>query len=422
MKFWEPKTLLILLSLAVLTACQPSSSGSGKKTGKKNNTQIPIDEIKDQFALLGDPKETAFQDRKYSFTSTAVSPFKDGTFKLEDAPSWLSVDSTTGEVSGTPNDVLSAFIYKLIFEASVQAEAVGTYPLTVFGNPLKKYQWHLTNTGQKTFSANAGTAGEDINMSKTVNSGITGLGVKIAISDTAAEMNHEALVLNAIQNASRDYTLSYPYNTSLFAKLLDRDSSTGKKPEHHATAVSGIAVGRGWNNVGIRGVAPFAKFAVFNYVAWNVTQTTEKSLDQLQGNFDVFNQSWGVSARYSLEYDWDYDNFLFDQIKKGRDGKGPVYVRAGGNGFDVDSDSSVFASQAVGSDPYNATPYVIVVGALNAKGERASYSSIGSALWISAPGGEFGDDDPAMLTADLSGCSEGKSKTTATFNSFDKGI
>ena len=69
----------------------------------------------------------------------------------------------------------------------------------------------------------------------------------------------------------------------------------------------------------------------------------------------------------------------------------------------------------------HALPYMIVVGALNSYGGKASYSTTGSSLWISSYGGESGFNKdyvsesgypsyfhyPAMMTTDQSGCSAG---------------
>jgi len=84
-------------------------------------------------------------------------------------------------------------------------------------------------------------------------------------------------------------------------------------------------------------------------------------------------------------------------------------------------------------DPGNTLPYQIVVGAVNADGIKASYSTTGSAIWASAPGGEFGENaavapglapvayEPAMVTTDQSGCTNGYSRTAATSSNFNKG-
>lgn len=421
--FWI--SVIVVTSSLFVSGCHRKSGGG---SGADSNDVVPENEtsqveIKNQFDLLGVPDETAFQDRTFTFKPTAVSPFQDGTFEIEDAPSWLGINTTTGEVSGKPTDLAAQFIYKIVSISPLTTENVGQYPLTVHGNPLKKFQWHLTNTGQKSFSDTAGTVNEDINMAQTVDAGLTGLGVRIAISDTAAELAHESLTDNVLVNESRDYSLTAPYRTNVFAKLLG-DTEAGEKAETHATAVAGVLAARGWSNLGTRGVAPFANFAVFNAISWSVpaNKVSEAMLNQLTGNFDIVNQSWGYNdVSYSMEFDWDYNALQRTEVLSGRNGKGKVFVKAAGNGYDICNHPSEFCSQDISSDPNNATPYVITVGAVDANGKKSSYSAVGSALWVSAPGGEFGDDDPAILTTDLSGCSEGKSKASATVNSFDKG-
>lgn len=57
----------------------------------------------------------------------------------------------------------------------------------------------------------------------------------------------------------------------------------------------------------------------------------------------------------------------------------------------------------------NDTPYVITVAALNADGLKASYSSVGSNIWVAAPTGEYGVDSPASLTTDQFGRMRGYS-------------
>ena len=54
-----------------------------------------------------------------------------------------------------------------------------------------------------------------------------------------------------------------------------------------------------------------------------------------------------------------------------------------------------------------ALPYMIIVGAHNAAGRKSSYSSVGANIWISAPGGEFGINSPALVTTDSMGLDRG---------------
>jgi subtilisin-like proprotein convertase family protein len=85
-------------------------------------------------------------------------------------------------------------------------------------------------------------------------------------------------------------------------------------------------------------------------------------------------------------------------------------------------------------DPDNAIPYQIITGAVNASGNRSSYSTAGSAIWVSSPGGEYGLNQsvwgadtrvylfqPAMVTTDQSGCAKGYSLTGAGTSTFDIG-
>jgi len=50
----------------------------------------------------------------------------------------------------------------------------------------------------------------------------------------------------------------------------------------------------------------------------------------------------------------------------------------------------VYPAENANFDPANRLPYQVVAGAVNADGIKASYSTAGSAIWVSAPGGEFG--------------------------------
>jgi subtilisin-like proprotein convertase family protein len=69
----------------------------------------------------------------------------------------------------------------------------------------------------------------------------------------------------------------------------------------------------------------------------------------------------------------------------------------------------------------NNSPFIIVVGATAATPIVASYSNAGSNLWVTAPGGEDGDDAPAIVSTDLTSCSQGYSTNTGlwNFNEFE---
>ena len=88
-----------------------------------------------------------------------------------------------------------------------------------------------------------------------------------------------------------------------------------------------------------------------------------------------------------------------------REGLGAIYVKAAGNrfvecfGYRLPVHSQIGCT-AANADRTNNLPYLIVVGGLNADGNRASYASAGANLWVSAPAGEFGCNQPAMVSTD----------------------
>ena len=88
-------------------------------------------------------------------------------------------------------------------------KATNTWAFTTFNlsgtDPLYSYQWHLNNTGQKTFSEYPGIAGEDMNMLTTVSEGYTGKGIKVAVLDSGLEIAHEDLSANIISGGSWDF-------------------------------------------------------------------------------------------------------------------------------------------------------------------------------------------------------------------------
>lgn len=283
-------------------------------------------------------------------------------------------------------------------------------------DPLFVHAWHLINTGQSTFSRNGGTAGRDMNWSSITQ---TGAGVLIAVSDNGVEKDHEDLSANFNLGFSKNYASN---STGWFADPVPGDSS-------HGTAVSGIIAAARGNAVGVSGVASQAIIAGLKYVGEAVNVSMQ--VDQANGNYDIFNYSYGG---YSCYFDRESSTYLTQLeygVKNLRSGKGAIYVKASGNefySFNSDCDPTLTEeedSYYLGNanlEQVHSYPWMIVVAALNANGISASYSTPGSSLWISAPGGEYGINDPAILTTDLSGCDRGYSQTQSTRNDFEKGL
>lgn len=290
------------------------------------------------------------------------------------------------------------------------------------GDPLFSYAWHLANCGQKGLSKNGGTSGVDLNLRATWSAGILGNGVKVRVSDDGLQHIHEDLSPNfqTVQLRSRDYTTGSPYD---FATAAPHDCPNADPAlsayDDHGTAVSGLIAAAGGNGVGSRGVAPKAQLSIANLLSCAVTQDNAMILDQATGtDFDVLNMSWGVDQNSLPEVYAAYETQLETAVTSYRSGKGAILVKAAGNFFTTEchhtaSDDNS-SSTCVGNsnlDGDNTNPYQILVAALNAKGYASSYSSPGANIWISGFGGEFGYTNPAMVTTDRSGCSNGFSYT-----------
>ena len=325
-------------------------------------------------------------------------------------------------------------------------------------DPLTSEQWYIKNTGpnQKAFSDAGGTVGEDLRLSTAWELGLMGEGVKVAIVDDGLEIAHEDLNKNMV-TGSWNFLLG-----------TDNPSPTGSG-DAHGTAVTGITAMVYGNSVGGMGVAPKVGLNGYNLTATGSSQDAsmiEKSLGQsasnpMSNNVFVFNQSTGRDNNVSTFLGDTAENVYKAGVENLRSKLGAIYVKSAGNGFIQEvndgftSGENCTQANATGltcvnanMDVRNSTPYNVVVGSLSAKGRKASYSTAGSALWISAPGGESGGNaavspalnpntkppsawpptqfEAAMVTTDRTGCVYGYARTAApvdwTFSSFDRGV
>lgn len=314
----------------------------------------------------------------------------------------------------------------ILFTNCSEGEFVPRDPATAASDgsdPLYPYAWHLNNTGQSVFAKKAGTAGADLNMRVTESQGLTGKDILVLVSDDGVEDVHEDLSQNyKYGGVSKDYTKSYPY--------LANNSAPKGSTDTHGTAVAGLIAATRGNGTGARGVASGAKIVSANFLSEKVVQTSVTFLDQASGSYDIFNMSWGTTQNSIASPDNSFVNQLAYGVHWNRNHKGSLFVKAAGNDFFVkcqgaSEDDDSINSLCIGNsnfDPDNSNPYMILTAALDAKGFATTYSSPGSNLWVSAPGGEFGDDSPAMVTTDRMGCNVGiSSKTSKSVLAFEKG-
>ncbi len=164
---------------------------------------------------------------------------------------------------------------------------------------------------------------------------------------------------------------------------------TGTPTGTHGTQVAGLIIGRTDNTIAGMGVAPDATLSPVTF-AFNLPMTFDAVAQALasQTDVDISNNSWGFSRAFQDNFR-DHDaQPLADAISaataEGRGGLGTVLVFAGGNDrLTIDG-----VNRGGDSNFHNLTNarQTIAVGATDAAGAPAFFSSPGTNLLISAPG------------------------------------
>ena len=224
--------------------------------------------------------------------------------------------------------------------------------LTCSNDPLFNQQWGLQNSYHP---------GIDISVSSAWDYA-TGKNIKIAILDDGVVRNHKDLESNI---------------GSLYYDALYNSTSDYRVYGEHGTHCAGIAAAIKDNGKLIAGVAPDATIVpISNSLAlsWQNSKNWANGINwAVLHDIDVISCSW-----------WADDNdFLDDAIQNaftnGRQGKGCVVVFAAGNIEDENDSSTV-------KYPANCNEKILVVGAIDSKGDIADDSCYGTELDLVAPG------------------------------------
>ena len=211
--------------------------------------------------------------------------------------------------------------------------------------------------------------------SRLVNAmGNTGKGIKIGILDTGIDYTHPDL--------SNNYKGGYNFV----------DNNTDARDYNgHGTHVAGI-IGAEDNDIGVVGVAPevyIYSVRVLDYAATGTASDITAGLEWcLNNNMQIVNMSLGScedSLSVSRSLDVLYDHRILLIAAAGNSGN------AMGDGDSIDNPAR-----------YNS---VIAVGATDINDNRASFSSTGPKLEISAPGKDIYSTLPGNKYASMSGTS-----------------
>ncbi len=323
--------------------------------------------------------------------------------------------------------------------SSIANASILEYP--IYGDdPLVDQQWHLKNTGQKSFSLSGGIAGNDLDVDFAHAMGIKGNGITVSVIDTGLEIDHPDLAPNVVPGS---------------INFLGGDVDFPVDYNGHGTSVGGLIAAQDNNGIGGRGVAPDASLIGFNYLSsqndtnWLLSHGVSADWRELDRFTDprVFNQSYGWTPNAPLTHNYATnpslemnDTVMEDVSLNSHWGRGAIYVKSAGNSFGrystyinnkryqvlpkennryyYNNDLPFHNSNVTHS---NTSFWNLVVSATNAEGKLSSYSSVGSNIFLAAPGGEYGTNSPAMVTVDLAGCDKGYNTTGSTRNALHGG-
>ncbi len=408
--------------LAALTACAAVSlalAACGGGSGSAGTSPPIVQPISVTLNLIG------ISTSSVSGTVSASDPQgRTLTYAVAGAPTvgTVTLNASTGvftySVAGLVTPTTDSFSVNVSNGGSSASELV---TVRLQGDPLVGYQWHLQNAGRSAFSSTLPVAGNDLNVAGAWAAGYSGQGVKVAVVDSGLEAAHEDLAANV------DLAHSYNFTTG----TSDPTRATSDIGFDHGTAVAGIVAAVAFNGKGGRGIAYNARLRGYNLLADNFTVANyAMAMGGMTASADnaIFNASFDITNAAPVLPPQDSSlTAVQANLQTLRGGLGAVLVNAAGNDY-LDWESLPGTGACTLANTYGVscgdpmydtrlggyTP--VIVGAINADGVKASYSSAGSALWVSAPGGEYGFDSgfvsstnpnvfkPAIVTTNRGGC------------------
>ena len=337
-------------------------------------------------------------------------------------------------------------------------------------DPLFFMQWHLRNTGQTAEAQNSGDAGNDIRTTGAhYQRRVLGESVKVAVVDSGLAIAHEDLADNVLPGRSRNYIRGAPDPTDPTPPRNQQGGDHGTSVAGLIAArgfndlggrgVAPLAKLMGFNWLeeqsyeywlethGGAGVTDDARVINQSYGFSPIWPVNFDSIDNAQEEAHLAgvtlrnNSGKGIAFIKSAGNSFSYLSNIGGVFKFNTGGGSteplpswcrffPNFPQCQGGGiytpdfiFSADSrnpaktQAQSLAAQVAASEPSNASFYHTSISALSAAENRvagqkdgdllSSYSTVGASVWVSAHGGEYGDDDPAMVTTDLEGCNSG---------------
>ena len=260
-------------------------------------------------------------------------------------------------------------------------------------------QWHLNNTGQS-----GGLRGMDVNILDAWNlkdandDFIRGKGIVVGIVDDGVDYTHNDLYnkfkMELSLNVCTQETNPYPYSNA------------------HGTPCACLVGAQGNNNHGTVGTAPNCNISgLKRYDTCNPTDAQLAALlTHKKDKISIYSNSWGPSDNGQTLGGAGplTKRAIRDACENGRQGKGNIYVWAGGNGL-IGNDNS-------NKDSYCNDIHTIAVSAIAHTGVQSWFSEPGANLLIGAPSnGPSTGTGGGIVTGDVVG-SEGYTDSDITYS------
>ena len=313
--------------------------------------------------------------------------FSSGVLNLETMIYTFDVDKISAVQEWPINDTATYVLHDS--EGAISEPATISIDIkdpVLSADPLyRSHAWHINPT--PTAYNNTILSNQTIDLIQLGNT-VLGAGITVGVIDQGVTINHPDLEDNMVANGSTNFIDGTSDTTSANSTLT------------HGTMVAGVTAAVAWNSIGSRGVAPKSKIKSFNYLESSSSSNLLASIGGSEKSKDiaVFNQSFGLSDANVPYLSTITEAGYRDGVQNGRNGKGYIYVKSAGNGFDVPADYGstgidcqkkdwklhLTCTSTAQAGPKNMKEQ-IVVGALRGN-NKASFSTPGSSIWVTAPG------------------------------------
>lgn len=278
------------------------------------------------------------------------------------------------------------------------------YPMMVPNDPyFDPQQWALNNTGAYA----AGTAGDDIDITKAWDITQGSRSVIVAVIDSGVDYNHPDLVSNIWVNTKEDCNNGKDddgngYIDDCQGWNFAADTNDPMDDLGHGTHVAGIIGAVGNNGLGIAGVMWKVKIMPLKFIADYGTDVCGGDgfcgdvADEVAAiQYAVANGAKVINASYGSD---TFSQDEHDAISAANDA-GVLFVAAAGNGSldTIGDNDDILPEYPAG---YNL-PNIIAVAATDQNDERASFSNYGpNSVQVAAPGVYILSTVPTMGVAD----------------------